>query len=71
MFKKGVYLTFFPIFHNGYKDLPNFLHECRGQQGPLFGLDGFSEKVLILDYRGLSVQKMLFFTSLSFSQQRL
>ena len=28
------------------KDLPNFLHESRGQQGPLFEQDYFSEKIL-------------------------
>ena len=37
------------------------MHECIGQWGPSFGPDGFSEKVLTADYRGLSVQKRCVF----------
>ena len=29
-----------------YKGLPNILHDCRGQMGPSFEIDGFFEKVL-------------------------
>ena len=41
-------------------DLPNFLHECRGQQGQLFEQDYFQKKSFITDHRGLVVQKRFF-----------
>ena len=37
------------------------MHVYRGQQGSSIEPDGFSEKILILDYRGLSSQKVFFF----------
>ena len=49
------FLLFWPFLQNGSMDLPNSVHACRGQQGPSFEADGFSEKFLILDYKGLSV----------------
>ena len=29
--KIGVFLLLWPLLQNGPKDLPNFVHECRGQ----------------------------------------
>ena len=44
--QKGVFLLFWHLLQNGSKDLPNFLHECRGEYGPFFEQDCFSEKNL-------------------------
>ena len=41
--KIGVFLLLWPLLQNGPKDLPNFLHSCRGQLGPLFEQDFLSE----------------------------
>ena len=49
--------SFWPFLRNGSKDLPNILHECRGQLGPLFEQDGFSEKVPQLLSRGARVKR--------------
>ena len=38
--------VFWPFLQNGSKDLPNALHDCRGQWGTLFEPDSFSEKIL-------------------------
>ena len=45
---------------NGSKDLHNFLHECRGKQGPLFEQDCFSEKSLNPGLQGIKYQRMVF-----------
>ena len=46
-FQEKVIFDFFgPSLQNDSKDFSNFLHEFRGQQGPSFEPDGFSEKVL-------------------------
>ena len=38
--------VFRPLLQKSSKDLPNFLHECRGQYCLLFEQDRFSEKIL-------------------------
>ena len=55
---KRCILSFFCLFSKTpLKNFPNCLHECRGQLGPSFEPDCFSEKFLIPDYRRVSVLK--------------
>ena len=70
--QRSVVFSYLSFFQNVSEDLPNFLHECIEQKGQSFDRDGFSEKkLLIQDYRGLSVQKRCCFTFLPFSPQWL
>ena len=52
-----MYDVFWPLLQDGSKDRPNFLHECRGQQDPLFEPDGFSEKILNPGFQGIKYPK--------------
>ena len=42
------------------KDLPNFLHDCRGEWGALFDSDSFSEKILNHKLSGIKCQRIVF-----------
>ena len=57
----ALFLLLWTLLQNGSKDLLDFLHECRGQQGYCFRKIVFVKKKLIQGYRGLSVQKRCFF----------
>ena len=43
--KMVLFLLPWPLLQKGSKDLPNFLHECRGRKGPLCEQDWLSEKI--------------------------
>ena len=58
--KKGIFFLLYSLLLNGSKDLPNFLHECRGQQGPLFEKDCSSEKILNPGLQGIKCPKRCF-----------
>ena len=58
--KKMFFFLLCTLLQNGSKDLPNFLHECRGQQGPLFEQDCFSEKILNPGLQGIKCPKKVF-----------
>ena len=49
MTKKIVFDFFCHSLHNGFEDLPNFWHGCRGQYDPMFEPDGVYEKFVIAD----------------------
>ena len=51
------YMFFCFFSYTALKGLPNFLHESRGQQGPLFEQDGFFKMILNPGLQGSSVQK--------------
>ena len=55
------FLLFWTLLQNSSKDTPNFLHECIAQYRAHFlSYIVFLKKVLIPDYRGLSVHKSCF-----------
>ena len=61
--KKVVFFSFLPFLHNGSEDLAILLHECRRQYRAHRWSQMLSLKMLlILYYRGLTVEKRSFLT---------
>ena len=44
MTKKGIFGFFWPFVENGFKDFPDFLHECRDKSAHNLSQVFFSEK---------------------------
>ena len=64
--QSGRMMFFLAFLQNGTKDLPNFLHEFKGQQGPSLNKIVFLQKNLNPGFQGIKCpKKCCFFTSLA------
>ena len=60
--KGGFFLLLCTLLLNSFKDLPNFCMTVEDNRSHWLSKIGFLKKILILDYRGSSVQKGVLFT---------